>query len=100
MKESIDCPICKRSAPPSAQEKHHTVPRSEGGKDTIIVCIDCGDMVHQIFTLKELKKEFNSVEKIVGHEGIQKWVKWINKKPDQFGISMKKKKARRRRKKS
>jgi len=95
-RENIDCPICKRDTPPNYQEKHHLTPKSKKGKETVLVCCSCGDMVHKLFTLKELKKTYNTIEKILTHEEVQKWIEWVQKKPTDFSICMARKKKRRR----
>jgi len=91
--EILTCPICSRKSHKFNFEKHHLVPKSKGGKDTELVCVDCGDMIHQCITNKELKNSYNSLEKIKSHEKIIKWIEWISKKPS-FGITMAKKKRR------
>lgn len=95
-KDEIICPICKRHIPPEYQEKHHLKPKSRGGKhkDTLFVCCSCGDTLHQLFTNKELDKEYNTLEKILANEQIRKWIKWIRRKPDDFSVCMKTKKKR------
>jgi hypothetical protein len=90
----ITCPICQRETPSEAQEKHHLIPKSKKGKEVVLVCCDCGDMVHKIFTNKQLALTFNSIDNIILNEKIIKWVKWIQKKPVTFGINMKNKKRR------
>lgn len=94
------CPICER-IPPSL-EKHHLLPkpyrnraeyRRDLKKETIHICIDCADMLHQLFTNKELAIEYYALEKILSDPKIQKWIKWIKDKK-KFGICMKTKKRR------
>ena len=87
------CSICRRNAPDEYTEKHHLVPKSRKGKKTIIVCHDCGNQIHKIFSNKELEKQYNSLESILANEEIQKWIKWIQKKK-RFGFCMKSKKKR------
>jgi len=86
------CSICPRKVPEPYREKHHLIPKSKKGKDTIMVCCDCGNQLHELFTIKELATQYNTVEKIVGNSKIQKWIRWIQKR--NFGICMKKKKRR------
>lgn len=88
-----ECPLCRR-IPPSF-EKHHLTPRcKKGGKrGTILLCIDCGDQIHQLFTNKELAKEYNTLEKLLANPKIQKWIEWVKNKK-KFGICMKTKKRR------
>ena len=92
--DDIECPICKRDVPPEYQEKHHLVPKAKKGKETVIVCCSCGDQLHQIFTNKELTKQYNTVAKILANDKIQKWVKWIQKRPDHYSVCMARKKKR------
>lgn len=86
------CPICKRKVPDEYQEKHHLVPKSKKGKETIIVCWACGDMIHQLFDNWQLTNVYNSLEMILMNEKIQDWIKWIHKKPIETQICMAKKK--------
>ena len=87
------CTICGRETPEEYQEKHHLVPKAKGGKETIIVCIDCGNQLHKLFTNKELKSIYNTVTKILANEKVKKWVEWLRtKQENRFGICMKHKK--------
>jgi hypothetical protein len=92
--EVFQCPICKRDTPEEFREKHHLTPRAKKGKETVLVCCDCGDMLHQLFSVKELAKQYNTVEKILTSEKIQNWIEWISKRPDRFGFCMATKKRR------
>lgn len=75
-------------------EKHHLTPKVKKGKKTEVVCIDCGDQLHNLFSNNELKYEYNTLEALRANESVQKWVRWIRKK-EVFGICMKKKKRKR-----
>ena len=92
----MNCPICKRLVPDNCQERHHLKPRTKGklGKETVTVCLSCGDQLHKLFSLKELDRDYNTVEKIVANEKVQKWVAWISKKPLEFSICTSSKKRR------
>jgi len=94
MDEIIECPICTRDTPACYQERHHLVPRAKKGKITIRICCNCGDMLHKLFTNKELAKKFNTLEKILAQPEVQKWIAWVKNKPDDFSICMKAKKKR------
>jgi len=91
----MNCPICNRTPPTTEYiEKHHLTPKSRGGKEkeTLLICVDCGDQIHKLFTNKELDKEFNTLEKLLADPRIQKWKEWVKNK--KFGICMKNKKRR------
>jgi hypothetical protein len=103
----ITCSMCKRETPINLAEEHHLIPRSiasrnkyakmpqlEKGKETIRVCVSCGDQLHQLFTDKELGEDYNTLEKIVANKQVQNWIKWIGKKPNDFSVCMKAKKRR------
>ena len=49
---------------------------------------------HKIIDNKDLEKVYNNIETILSHSDIQKWVKWVKKKPYDFSISMAQKKKR------
>jgi len=93
-KENIICPVCKRNIPPCYQEKHHLIPKQKKGKETINLCCNCGDMLHKLFTNKELIKKYNTLEKILANSEVQNWIKWICKKPNDFSICMATKKRK------
>ena len=76
----MKCKICGRDTPPTYSERHHLIPKSRKGKETIEVCCNCGDQLHRLFSNKELEREFNTVESILNNDKVQKWVKWISKK--------------------
>jgi len=90
------CPICDRKTPECFVERHHLIPKSKKGKETVNVCVSCGDMLHKVFSIKEMEKEYNTIEKIKEREEIKKWVSWIQKKPNDFSVCMKNKKGRNR----
>lgn len=94
MHTDITCPVCERPTPADFVERHHLVPRAKKGKETVSVCIDCGDMLHKLFTVKELAKVYNSVEKIKANPKVQNWAKWIQRRPFVYGITMRTKKRR------
>jgi 5-methylcytosine-specific restriction endonuclease McrA len=77
--KSQTCSLCE-SAP--AESKHHTIPKSRGGKDTEGLCTDCHNQIHAVLTNKEMLLEFNSIEKLKEFEQIKKWVAWRRKHPN------------------
>ena len=85
--ETQNCPICKRPLGVEASiSKHHLIPKSEGGKDSELILIHniCHQKIHSVFTLKELRDEYHTVEKLTEHEEIKKFVKWVAKKHPDF----------------
>lgn len=92
-KTNFICPICGREVPEGLIEKHHVIPKCKKGKDTIKLCVNCGDMIHKLIPISELKNEYNSIDKLKSHPCIEKWVSWIGKRND-FSVCMARKKRK------
>ena len=88
------CPICRRVTPEEFQERHHLVPRSKKGREIVTLCTNCGDMLHRLFTNKELEKSYNTIEAILANEEVQKWASWVSKKENSFSVCMATKKRK------
>ena len=95
-KEPFVCPICERITPIEFQENHHLIPKQLRGREKEIVCCDCHDMIHEIFTNRQLAKHYNRIHIIKSDKRIQKWAEWIQKKEFRFKINMAKKKRKRK----
>lgn len=80
------CAICSRPLGKENISKHHLIPKSRGGKDSELIEIHniCHQKIHSVFTLKELRDEYNTVEKLVENEEIIKFIKWVSKKAPEF----------------
>ena len=85
--EAHRCPICDRLLGDKKNtSKHHLIPKSKGGKHTELVELHniCHQKIHSVFTEKELKNDFNTVEKLVVHEEMAKFILWVSKKDPSF----------------
>jgi hypothetical protein len=94
----MQCPICKRSSDNVKDfEFHHFEPISSRRKteDGIDVCGQCADQVHLLFGNTELRNHLNSLEKLVSHEKIIKYVAWVKNKPITAHYTTKEKKRKR-----
>jgi len=80
------CVICKRKLGNVNISKHHLIPKSRGGKKSELIIIHniCHQKIHATFTEKELKRTYNTVEKLIVHESIAKFIKWVVKKDPAF----------------
>ena len=81
------CPLCKREiAHPKDANRHHLHPLSRGGKNREIVRLHriCHQMIHSVFTEKELEQKFNTIEALLKTNEIKKFVKWVKNKPSNF----------------
>ena len=84
--ESPKCPICERELGTKNTSKHHLTPKSRGGKSDVLVELHniCHQKIHSLFTTKELKEDFDSVDKLLENEEMVKFVKWVAKKAPAF----------------
>lgn len=81
------CPLCGRPIPKGApQSVHHLVPRLKGGARGPVVRLHqiCHDAIHAAFTEAELAREANTVEALRAHPRLQRFLKWIARRPPAF----------------
>ena len=76
----MNCPLCGRELDGTA-DKHHLVPKSKKGKETVRLHKICHRKIHSLFDEKVLAKHYNTIEKLLESEDIQRFIKWIKKKP-------------------
>lgn len=60
------------------------MPKTFGGKETQQLHRICHDKIHTVFTERELKNNYNTIDKIKEHEEMKKFIKWISKKEPDF----------------
>lgn len=87
MKKEIlgKCPICDRDMikGPSVDE-HHFTPKCKGGKEKSLLHKTCHRFIHATYTESELARLYDTPEKLLSMEVIQKYVKWLQKKDPEF----------------
>jgi hypothetical protein len=73
------CPLCKRKI--IFRSNHHLIPKSRNGNDksTILICEDCHEAIHALFSNKELEKEFNTVESLLYNDKLSKSIQFLSK---------------------
>ena len=88
----MSCKICLREL---KLTKHHLIPvsrhknkkiKAQFSKDelseTIAVCRECHNQIHALISEKDMAWEFNTFDKLIKHEGVAKYLKWVRtKKP-------------------
>ena len=77
------CPICLRPLG-TRREKHHLVPKSEGGRETVDVHPICHRKIHAVFSERELAAEFATADALRAHPEIARFVGWVAKRPPDF----------------
>jgi hypothetical protein len=91
------CPLCERPIPAAQRDAHHLVPRSHGGRSTEFLHRICHRQIHALFTEAELARSYASVEALLGHAEVQRFVRWVRGKPPGFSERTRKSERVRRR---
>lgn len=82
------CPICNRPLGEVRLEDHHLLPKTFGGRETICVHGICHQKLHSAITEREMQHYYHTVERLLEHEEIQKFVKWVsNKSPELHSVN-------------
>ena len=74
------CPVCGRECGLSEASRHHVLPKSQGGREIEIVCVECHQQIHALFGVKELARKFDTLDKLVAEPEMQTWIAWIRKR--------------------
>jgi len=79
--------------------KHHLLPLSKGGKNTPTILLHkiCHDKIHAVFKEVELKRYYNSIERLKENAEIEKFISWVSNKEPQFYDKSIKTRTRKRR---
>jgi hypothetical protein len=93
--QDVECPLCTRLIPPAQQDKHHLIPKLKGGTETQVLHRICHRQLHALFTEPELAQKYNTVEALLTHPEVVKFVAWVRSKPPEFYESSKRSNARR-----
>ena len=76
------CPLCDRALGETS-EKHHIIPKSKGGTETVRVHPICHRKIHKVFTRTELAK-LETIEALKSRPDMQTFIRWLSKKPPDF----------------
>lgn len=78
------CPICSRQLGTVNVDEHHLIPKTFKGKQTVRLHKICHRKIHATWSERELLHVFNTIDSILANEEIQKFVKWVAKKPPEY----------------
>ena len=97
MIESEDhvCPLCLHGYDRREVTKHHLVPKSRGGRETVLLCRACHRQLHATFTEKELERQYPTVESLAGAEDLQPYLNWVRRRKPTKRVAVKTAKRRR-----
>ena len=65
-------------------DRHHWVPRSQGGRHAEPMHTVCHRKLHAVFTERELAVVYNTAEAARRHPDIRAFVTWVSRKPPEF----------------
>lgn len=88
------CSICRREGDAKYFEKHHLFPvRTRRTSDEgIMVCHNCADQIHLMFTNQQLQKDLHTLTDLIF--AMQSYIDWVCTKPLETHFSMAKKKRK------
>lgn len=91
------CPICDRIIIPGpSSDGHHLVPKTFKGREVIHLHKICHRKIHSVFSERDLFNYYHTIERIINHEEIKKFIKWVQKKDPEFYDNNKDTKERKR----
>lgn len=92
------CELCGREGDDGFFEYHHLWPgkhrriKVDRKEDTIVVCRNCGDAIHQQLSNQELRMNYDTLEKLKIR--LAPFISWVKLQPINTHITMKKKKRK------
>jgi hypothetical protein len=60
-------------------DRHHLIPRSHGGTDVVLMHRICHTKIHSVLRESELADWYHTVDRLLGHPEIAKFVRWVRK---------------------
>jgi hypothetical protein len=81
--EEPSCFLCERPLGRRI-ERHHPVPRSRGGRETVPVHPICHRIIHTTLANSELERGYSAGETLRAHPEIAKFVSWVSGKHPDF----------------
>jgi len=78
------CGLCKRPLGAVRIELHHLIPKTFKGKVVVPIHKICHQKIHATFSERELLNYYHTFERLLEHEQIDKFVKWVAKKEPAF----------------
>lgn len=81
---TLNCQLCGRPLGTIRIEDHHLIPKTFKGRVTIPIHRICHQKIHATFSERELYNYYHTVERLLEHEQIIKFVNWVRKRPIEF----------------
>jgi len=79
------CPLCHRPMIPGPSlDRHHPVPKSRGGQETVTMHKICHRAIHAMLTERELAEDFTDFDKLRAHATLAQFIAWVRKRPPEY----------------
>ncbi|MFP4271348.1 MAG: HNH endonuclease [Alphaproteobacteria bacterium] len=65
-------------------DRHHLVPKTEGGRDTVVMHRICHRKIHSVLSERELATGYADLAALKAHPEIARFVRWVRRKPAEF----------------
>ena len=93
----IICELCDREILPQDESEHHLIPKERDGNSgsTSILHEICHRQIHALFSNKELELLYNTIGKLKKQSDINRFIKWVRKKPVDFNVKTRIRRKRR-----
>ena len=95
MTAAPDCPLCGRPIPRGAGSRHHLVPKLKGGArgPTVLLHAICHGKIHSLFTEAELARHYPTIDELLEHPEVERFVRWVRKRPPEYRDSNRRKRS-------
>lgn len=85
LREDAPCPLCGRAMRAgSVVDRHHLVPKSKGGRETVQMHRICHRKLHTVLSEGELARDYATPERLREHPAIAAFIRWIRRRPPEF----------------
>ncbi len=90
------CPLCHRPMIPGPSlDRHHPLPRSHGGQETVTMHKICHRAIHAMLSERELADGFADFARLRAHPPLAQFIAWVKKRPPEYYDRTRWSKARR-----
>jgi hypothetical protein len=83
--EAPDCFLCGRPLG-TRVERHHPVPRSQGGRETVPVHPVCHRAIHRALDHKALARDYASAAALRAHPALERFIAWVGRRDPDFHV--------------
>lgn len=81
---AAQCALCGREMPPGSADAHHLVPRTCGGRDTVMLHRICHRQIHALLSERVLAREYATIEALRAYPPLARFIAWVQARPPGF----------------